>query len=268
MKNVFLVLLFLMIFSGGSFASSNDVVRGEQMADQGEIIEKRSFSFAPHAEIEYRAESIDIGKGGSGANYPALAYGLGVKKGSFLLDIYSRIPLQGNDEGDEYIDLDSDSVFGVTLAKTVDERNGTAGYLSLSLEYRDVSIVEDFGFGKDIYGLKTYSLKPGIGFYTSSPKYSNVIGGGLVLFGGEASADYYDTFKGIRIKGEGDTYGIGLFVQNKFVYKLTQSVSIPMSLYWEGSTSIQDPEIANDSTNTISSSYWNLGVRIGVQYVF
>lgn len=270
MKKLLLLLVFVFVFvfvllcvSQTVFAGSNDVIRGEDMADKGTITEKFGISLMPHAEFELRGETIDVGPGSNTSNN-ALAFGLAIKRGRYVLDIYGKDFLDSSDD-DSYSKTDTNTSYGVTLAKI-----GQHGmYYSFALESREIKFIEAVNVTDDTYSLEIRSFKPGVGFASVGRNYSNVIGGGFILFTGDVAVDYYDIYKGRRLTGGGSTYGLGLFVQNKFAYHLSNSVSIPVSIYWEGATSLSDPEIEpNNPDDTISSSYWNLGVRLGMQFVF
>lgn len=262
MYRCLLFTLTLLLAFHPLFVHAGEVVRGEDMADQGQTIEKtQAVTFAPHAELEYRLEDITIGNGNATADYPALALGVSAMFDQYVADVYMRLALSDNDTGSDYIDTKGANAFGITLAKT--ERSGL--YWGLGFEYRDIEFYNNYSTTRDKYSEESYQLRPVVGASLQRKKWSNVVGGGLILSYGTVHVDYYNTTKGTRIAGDGTSYGVGVFVQNKFTYKITDSLSLPASLYWEGATSLSDPTIDGED---ISSSYWNLGVRCGLQYIF
>lgn len=264
----FFVMIFFFSFSC-CFASSNDVVYGNDMADPSIVVEKeKSITFAPHAEIEYRYESIEIGEGSSGAMYPALAVGIAAKHGNNILDLYTRFPLVDNPKDSDYVDLEENYIYGVQYSRLFGS-GGSLMYASLALEYREFEIYEDFSDDRkrDEYSKKSFSLRPGVGLASIRGNFSNVVGGGLIFDYGTVEADYYSTFDRKRYNDDGTTFGVGVFVQNKAAYHVTEHLSIPFSIYADMLTSLNDPDVEG-SQDTLSSYYFSFGAKIGIQYLF
>lgn len=267
MKKVIILAIITLIFPTIARAYSNDVLHGDDMADEGEIIEKTGLAISPHVELEYRLEDVAIAGVSSSSTYPALAYGICFKYGKNAFDFYSRTPLQGNSNDSKYIDLSDSSVYGLSYARTWPMGSNSLVYLNTSLEYRDTEIKRQAITGEEKFKKDTYGIKPSIGYAKVGKNFSNVMGFGIIVDYGDVSADYYDSYKRRRVFGDGKTLGLGAFVQNKASINITESLSIPISLYADLGTSIIDPEI-DGSNDSIDSYYFNIGIRIGVQYRF
>lgn len=139
MKQLILLIVCLFFGPGLVWAGSVDVIRGEDMAEQGALIEKYGITLLPHAEVEYRYEDIEISNGGATAGYPAFAGGLLIKHHDNLYDFYFKTPLCDNSSGSEYLDLKDNSYYGVSWSRILQPNNL---YVSLALEYKDINFRE------------------------------------------------------------------------------------------------------------------------------
>jgi hypothetical protein len=242
--------MFCIVFIPNIANSAGEVVRGTKMADDGSVIVQNTFAVVPHLEYEFGAFDYDSGVTAGNTNM-GIAFGVTVGKDKNILDIYSRQSLTEDGEGADV------SNYGINYARIITQDRG---YFSISLEQQSLKESKN----NDFWESDIIRIKPGIGVtWHESKKFHGVVGGGFFVGFGDYETRQPPSGIGRSVNAEGDMTTIGLFVQNKAAYSLTDKLSLTASIVGELEMSVKDPEIGGEDH---MYSGFSIYARLGLQY--
>lgn len=247
-------------------AIAGDVVRGQELIDQGDVYHKSVLTVIPFAAYEYGINGYYLQDFDSDIEATSgLAFGFALAKTQdMVLSFYTRQPLASNKSVTR--------LFGVAGSKSSGKNENFINSYSLAGEYYNWSDEPDSISKINIDQVRLRAGWVGKDRIKNRDKLYRNLGAGLAIgYGNLEMTNVYNEDRmwrlnnGSRMTGDGGFWSIGLYLEGGVGYRLTQKMNIDCKLVLEGLTSQNGAEINGTDVVPIAT---NAYVRAGLTYLF